>query len=63
MDYGDDYWGLYRDHYQDPFPHSLRRTRQTSVILMQTLNSRIVTLRTPYSQVPLNPKPLNPLNP
>ena len=24
MDYGDDYWGLYRDrdYYRDPFPHS-----------------------------------------
>ena len=20
MDYGDDYWGLYRDYYRDPFP-------------------------------------------
>ena len=23
MDYGDYYWGLYRDYYRDPFPHSL----------------------------------------
>ena len=28
MDYGDDYWGLYKDYYWDPFPHSLLRTRQ-----------------------------------
>ena len=27
MDYGDDYWGLYRDYDQDPFPHSLQSTR------------------------------------
>ena len=28
MGYGDYYWGLYRDYYKDPFPHSLLRTRQ-----------------------------------
>ena len=28
MDYGDYYWGLYRDYYRDPFPHSLLSTRQ-----------------------------------
>ena len=28
MDYGDVYWGLYRDYYRDPFPHSLLSTRQ-----------------------------------
>ena len=22
-------WGLYRDYYRDPFPHSLLRTRQS----------------------------------
>ena len=22
MDYGKNYWGLYRDCYRDPFPHS-----------------------------------------
>ena len=27
MDYGE-YWGLYRDDYRDPFPHSLLSTRQ-----------------------------------
>ena len=27
MDYVDDYWGLYRDYYKDPFPHSLLSTR------------------------------------
>ena len=32
MGYGDYHWGLYRDYYRDPFPHSLLRTRQ------QTLN-------------------------
>ena len=28
MDYGDYYWGLYRDYYRDSFPHSLVRTKQ-----------------------------------
>ena len=28
MGYGDYIWGLYRDYYRDPFPHSLLRTRQ-----------------------------------
>ena len=28
MGYGDCYWGLYRGYYRDPFPHSLRSTRQ-----------------------------------
>ena len=23
MHHGDYYWGLYRDYYRDPFPHSL----------------------------------------
>ena len=31
MDYGDYCWGLYRDYYRDPFPHSLLSTRQLSV--------------------------------
>ena len=30
MDYGDYYWGLYRDYYTDPFPHSLLSTRQST---------------------------------
>ena len=29
MGYADYYWGLYRDYYRDPFPHSLLRTRQS----------------------------------
>ena len=29
MDIGHYYWGLYRDYYRDPFPHSLPSTRQT----------------------------------
>ena len=29
MDYGDYYWGFYRDYYyRDPFPHSLLSTRE-----------------------------------
>ena len=34
MGYGGYYWGLYRDYYRDPFPHSLLSTRQIS----ETLN-------------------------
>ena len=33
MDYGDNYWRLYRDYYRDPFPHSLLSTRQNSTSL------------------------------
>ena len=28
MDYGGYSWGLYRDYYRDPFPHSLLSTRE-----------------------------------
>ena len=28
IDIGDYYWGLYRDCYRDPFPHSLLSSRQ-----------------------------------
>ena len=28
MDYGDYYWGLYRDYCRDQFPHSRQSTRQ-----------------------------------
>ena len=28
MDYGDYSWGLHRDYYRDPFPHSLLSTRE-----------------------------------
>ena len=31
MDYGDYYWGLYRDYYRDPCPHSRRSTREISM--------------------------------
>ena len=37
MDTGDDYWGLYRDYYKDPFPHSLLRTRQSKLQSTQKL--------------------------
>ena len=33
MDYGDYYWGLYRDYYRDPFPHSLLSTREDLGVL------------------------------
>ena len=35
MDIGDDYWGLYRGYYRDPFPHSLLRTRRKIPINLQ----------------------------
>ena len=28
MGYGDYYWGLRRDYYRDPFPHSLLSTME-----------------------------------
>ena len=31
MDYGDYYWGLFRDYKRDPFLHSLLSTRQFRV--------------------------------
>ena len=34
MDYGDHYWGLCRDYYRDPFPHSLLSTRQTTRLVI-----------------------------
>ena len=32
MDYGDYFWGLYRDYSRDPFPHSLLRTREVRMV-------------------------------
>ena len=29
MGYGDDYWGVERDYYRDPLPHSLLSTRES----------------------------------
>ena len=37
MDYGDYYWGLYRDYYRDPFPQSLLSTRQSLLIFLRGL--------------------------
>ena len=37
MDYGDYYWGLYRDYYRDPFPHCLLSTRELSTLAVSTL--------------------------
>ena len=41
MGYGDYYWGLYRDYYRDPFPHSPLSTRQLRV---GVLDSRLQAL-------------------
>ena len=40
MDYGDYYWGLYRGYYKDPFPDSLRSTRQFAVKPLRRLDPR-----------------------
>ena len=45
MDYGDYYWGLYRDCYRDPFPHSLLRTRQFRVLRVPLKGSIGVPLK------------------
>ena len=34
MGYWDNYCGLYRDYYRDPFPHSLLRTRQSRAAMV-----------------------------
>ena len=31
MGYGD-YWGVYRDYYADPFPHSLLSTSEIRIV-------------------------------
>ena len=49
MDYGDDYWALYRGYYRDPFPHSLLSTRQQWV----ELSARCSKSKTPRP-VPTN---------
>ena len=40
MDYGDYYWGFYRDYYRDPFPHSLQSTRQLQALKLMILFRR-----------------------
>ena len=39
MGYGDDYWGLYKDYYRDPFPHSLLDSRFAHEALRWRLGS------------------------
>ena len=41
MDYGDDFWGLYRHYYRDPYPHSLLSTRQ---LLFNSWISKLCTV-------------------
>ena len=38
MDYRD-CWGVYRDYYMDPFPHSLLSTREKVPLILGTLKS------------------------
>ena len=63
MDCGDYYyyWGLYRDYYGDPSPHSLLRTRESFALPKHSL----LGLERTYMELPnlasnLNPKSLNP---
>ena len=39
MDHGDYHWGLYRDYYRDPFPHSLLITREPREEVSETVSS------------------------
>ena len=57
MDIGDYYWGLYRDHYRDPFPHSLLRTKQiVHVTKRLQSDSNSATLRGAEQQAPSSAK-------
>ena len=40
MDYGNYCWGLYRDYYRDPFPHSLLSTRESVFSLLSSERER-----------------------
>ena len=42
MDYGDFYWGLCRDYYRDPFPHSLLSTRESLGIHLEGASHLLV---------------------
>ena len=44
MDYGNYYWGVYRDYYRDPAAHSLLRTRQKT---RYSLSTRILLITSP----------------
>ena len=50
----DYYWGLYRDYYTDPFPHSLLSTRQ--FLTIRVLGLRIQGLGRKLEPEILNPK-------
>ena len=56
MDYGDYYWGLYKDYHRDPFPHSLLRTWK-KIQLVAKSSPKPETLS--VSAETRNPKPLN----
>ena len=47
IDYGDYYWGLYRDYYKNPFPRSPLRTREflkvVSALIPASLPPMLVT--------------------
>ena len=46
MEYGAYYWGVYRDYYRDPFPHSLLSTRRkmiSSFLFLQQTKADLVT--------------------
>ena len=55
MDYGDYYWGLYRDDYREPFPHSLLSTRETKPRPVQDVMSEAVGTKLLCGPEPFNP--------
>ena len=48
MDSGDCYWGVYRDYYRDPFPHSLLSLTSNFVHLCNVIKKPWVFMRAPY---------------
>ena len=44
MDYGDCYWGLYRDSRKDPFPDSLLSTRQSTISTRAGSSGALISL-------------------
>ena len=59
MGHWDYYWALYRDHYKDPFPHSLLSTKQKfgnpeiAGLRQLTLQPRLASqAQTPHNRIP-----------
>ena len=58
MDYGDYYWGFYRDYYGDPFPHSLLSTRKLMVNVEQPRRRTALWSPSTRSRPPAKPSAL-----